>query len=74
MADFCHVFPSNRGKWRDQAFIEGQMPPSPLLYHHLSKKKKIIYSMQFVLQTWGQLKILSFPGPNRKQSVVGGHF
>ena len=40
MADFCHIFPSNRGKWRDQAFIEGQMPPSPLLYHHLSKKKK----------------------------------
>ena len=40
MADFCHFFPSNRGKWRDQAFIEGQTPPSPLLYHHLSQKKK----------------------------------
>ena len=32
MADFCHFFPSNRGKWRDQAFIKGQMPPkSPLV-------------------------------------------
>ena len=30
--------------------------------------------MQFVLQTWGQLKTLSFPGPNGKRSVVGGHF
>ena len=41
MADFCHFFPSNRGKWRAQAFIEGlQTPPSPLLYHHLSQKKK----------------------------------
>ena len=38
MADCCHFFPSNRGKWRDQAFIEGQTPPSPLLYHHLSQK------------------------------------
>ena len=80
MADFCHFFPSNRGKQRDQAFIEGQTPPSPLLYHHLSQKKKkktkkkLIYSMQFMLQTWGQLKTLSFPGPNRKRSVIGGHF
>ena len=24
---FVTFFPSNRGKWRDQAFIEGQMPP-----------------------------------------------
>ena len=29
--------------------------------------------MQFMLQTWGQLKTLSFPGPNRKRSVIGGH-
>ena len=42
MADFCHFFPSNRRKWRDQAFIEGQTPPSPLLYHHLSQKENNI--------------------------------
>ena len=37
---FLSLF-SNRGKWRAQAFIEGlQTPPSPLLYHHLSQKKK----------------------------------
>ena len=73
------TFSFQQGKVEGSSFHWGTA--NPLLYPHLSqkknkkkKKKNIIYSMQFVLQTWGKLKTQIFPGSNRKQFVVGGHF
>ena len=50
-----------------------QVPSCTTIFHKKKiKKNNILHSI--CVTDLGQLKTLSFPGPNRKGSVVGGHF